>query len=334
MNYYLPLTDEHMESPPPDSWAIPLTEEREPHPNSSLIDGFQFAWDSVSLNALKYCPRFYQWSILEGYHLKLTPPPLIFGIAFHKVLETWHKLLFLGIDKETALLRCTRLAGFLGETITPGDPYRTKETLVRSAVWYLLQFYDDRAETTALGSGEPAVELSFQLPFPFQVNGIDIIFCGHIDRVAIFNDELFPTDIKTTKHQLDHKFSKQFKPNGQMSGYYTAASIMGGTTHSIPMQPSGIIIDGVQLGVTFSRFQRFIIPFSEHDAEEFITSTEHWVKIASQLHSSDYYPPNEESCDKWGGCVFRDICARPKHERQRMLDSNFTRYTWDPRKSR
>lgn len=332
MNHYLPLTDTIAESTGTE-WAILLSDPLTNEPNTSLIGTFQFAWDSVSLGALKKCPRYYNFTILEGWHQKVTSPPLIWGIAYHKCLETWHKLLALGIDKQTALERTTRLAGLLGETVTPGDTARTKETLLRSVIWYLTQFENDRAETTIQKNGAPAVEYSFQIPL-FDLEGQEIYFCGHIDRLATFNDELYVTDLKSTKMALDQRFAKEFKPNQQIAGYVTAAHIMAETVHAIPSKPAGAIIDAVQIGVNFSRFARFIIPFSEHEVNEYILGFEAWVKQARKFSEENYWPANEISCGQYGGCTFRDICTRPPSERPRMLEANFRKATWDPRKSR
>lgn len=337
MIYYLPLLDAIRGDEAPlmsdTPWIIPLSDPNTSGPNTSLIGTFQFAYDSVSLNALKKCPRYYRFTILEGWTQKITSPPLIWGISYHKCLETWHKLLALQVDKQTALERVTRLAGLLGETITPGDTSRTKESLLRSVIWYITQFENDRAETTIQKNGVPAVEYSFQIPL-FDLDGQEIYLCGHLDRVATFNDDLYITDLKSTKHALDQNFSRSFKPNLQIAGYVTAGHIMAETTHAIPSKPAGAIIDAVQIGVNFSRFQRFIIQFTESEIEEYILDFESWVKLAKKLSDDNYWPANETACSMYGGCQFRDICCRPPHERPRMLEANFRRQTWDPRASR
>jgi hypothetical protein len=60
--------------------------------------------------------------------------------------------------------RVARLAALLGERLQSLDTSRTKETLVRSVVWYLDEYRDDPLKTALLPDGKPAVELSFLLP--------------------------------------------------------------------------------------------------------------------------------------------------------------------------
>lgn len=338
--FYSPLTDEILSSPREDT--VPLREQGSNEPNTSInSDGFQFAWDTVSLNCIKKCPRYYQYTILEGWQLRLHPPALAFGIAFHTCLEQWDKLLALGLEKPIARLRITRLAGLLGETIPPGDNVRSKETLIRSVLWYTDQFDTDPAVTTTLSNGTPAVEYSFTLPFE-EINSTQTYLCGHIDRIVLFEDQLWVTDRKTTKSQLDHRFLDQFKPNGQLKQYILAGHVLANEGTAIPEPPVGALIDGVQLGVTFTRFQRFPVIYSAAEIDEYINDTRTWIEFAYMLAERRYarpitsgdYPMNETACTMYGGCVFQEICRQSPLHRQRYLEAHFRKKTWDPLQAR
>jgi hypothetical protein len=62
----------------------------------------------------------------------------------------------------------------LGERLLSMDTSRTKETLVRSVVWYCDEYEHDPMRTAMLPSGMPAVELSFMLPvFDIEVGPTD-----------------------------------------------------------------------------------------------------------------------------------------------------------------
>ena len=87
-------------------------------------------------------------------------------------------------DKHTALIRITRLAGLLGETLPLGDNARTKETLVRAIVWYLDQFWEDKAVSIKLPSGKPAVEYHFKLPFmSYEKDIVYPVSYTHLDNI-------------------------------------------------------------------------------------------------------------------------------------------------------
>jgi hypothetical protein len=335
MRYYNPLSDTVSESESDSSWAIPLFELREIHENASFAPGtqMQVVWDSVSLSALKKCPRYYKWSIVDGYQLSPMPSTLLFGIDFHLCLNTWHRLLAEGIDKETALIRCVRLAGLLGEYLIPNRPERTKETLIRSIVWYLDQFTHDPATTTLRPNGQPSSELSFVIPL-FELNDHKMYLAGHIDRVVEFLGDIYLLDYKTTKGQLNDSFFSGFKPHVQVQGYLIAAHVLAGSTSSIPREPRGMIIDGIQLGVTFTRFQRSIVQYTPLEVESCLADLEYWFKLAAMFTESDHYPANETACSNYGGCVFQSICSTTPPKRQKMLDSGFARQTWDCSQSR
>lgn len=334
MMYYLPSTDELTSFPLPD--AIPIGDTPvASSENTSFVAGShaQFAWDSVSLNSFKTCPRKYYYEIVLGYELKLRPATLGFGIAFHTCAETWHKLIASGMPRDIAITRIVRLAGLLGETITPGDPVRTKETLVRTVVWYLLQFWQDPAVTTHLTTGKPAVEFSFTFPLTF-VNGTEIFLCGHIDRIVEFLGDILISDYKTTKSALDHRYFEQYKPNGQLKQYLLAATVLARTGTAIPTPPSGVLVEAAQVGVTFSRFMRFPVNYLPSDLEEYALDTADWIERAHACADSGRWPMNESSCDKYGGCTFREVCRQSPNYRRLYLEAKFQPRVWDPLKAR
>lgn len=340
MKYYSPLTDTIKQSIDFAEWLIPIGDPPSEGPNTSFEGSFQTHWDSVSISAFKTCPRYYNWSIRLGYQLDPQPSTLAFGIYFHKSVEVWHKLLALGMEKETAILRVTRLAGLLGELLIPDRTERTKETLIRCVVWYLIQFWDDHAETMKRPDGTPAVEYSFTIPLkldhPERIGNKQTYLCGHLDRVVIFMGQLYLCDYKTTKGQLNEKFFDSFKPNTQVEGYLAAAHVISAEPNHpvLPKAPKGLIIDGAQLGVNYNRFFRQPVQYSKLEINSFLADLEHWLAFAYQCAENEHWPANETACDRYGGCVFRSICSETPAKHERMLNANFKQRVWDPRKSR
>jgi hypothetical protein len=292
--------------------------------NTAFHDGIQFAWDNTSIGLFKTCPRKYYYTIVCGYVHRTTPPALAFGIHLHTLLQTWHKLLGDGTDRHTALTRITRLAGLLGETLPSGDTARTKETLVRAIIWYLDQFWDDKAVTVKLAAG-PAVEHHFWFPF-MTYNDMDVFVCGHIDRIVHWQSQTYVCDYKTTKYSIDNRFFEKFKPSTQMPLYVMACHLTQNTLSTA----HGVIIDGIQLGVNFCRYMRSVIPFSLEEINEYIESLKYWISQAMDACKKNHFPPNEESCDKYGGCLFREICAKPPARRTAFLEGNFVKRVWNP----
>lgn len=354
--YYAPLTDTIYDAHPNDSnvWVVPLDPSEYVGPNSSFIGNFQFAIDATSANLFRACPRKYQLALLEGWHEKAQRPPLRWGIAFHTCMEVWHKLLVLSPHpliphdlrsngyKYRMMLPVTKLAGLLGETLPPGDNLRTKETLVRSVVWYIDQFFDDPAETVILEDGTAAVEHSFSIPLmeiDYEGKKTQVYYCGHMDRLLSFSGSIYTSDYKSTGYQLNDEFFQAFKPSGQMSGYNIAARVLRPDE-----DVDGIMIDGIELGVTYTRFQRSFISYTPEEIEEDIQDLRAVVREMRDCAEEGYWPKNPTACGRFfktqereiidTGCHFRNICSKPPHLRPLYLKANFVQRTWDPLRSR
>ena len=172
--FYLPLSDSLSEDS--SSFAVPLSEQRSTATNRSLIPGtqLQYIYDSTSIKLLQGCLRRYNFKFLQGWAEQEVPTALAFGRDLHTCLETYHKCRAYGLNFETSVKRVARLAALLGERLQSLDTSRTKETLVRSVVWYLDEYKDDPLKTALLPDGRPAVELSFMLPvFDIEVGPTD-----------------------------------------------------------------------------------------------------------------------------------------------------------------
>ncbi|HUP79529.1 MAG TPA: PD-(D/E)XK nuclease family protein, partial [Pirellula sp.] len=224
---------------------------------STITPNLQLAWDSTSLSAFKTCPRLYYYSIVLGYEPKQRSYHLTFGLIYHSALETYDHERSRGVDHDGATWAAVWHT--LKETWdtklqrpwNSGDSYKNRFTLVRTIVWYLDHFADDPITTVQLSNGKPAVELSFRYKFPHTFsNGETVVACGHLDRLGELGGSTWVVDRKTTKHELNERFFDQFTPDTQMTWYTLAGKVIG----SVPVQ--GVILDGAQVLVNSSRFQR------------------------------------------------------------------------------
>lgn len=173
--WFAPLTDQLL-SEPSGEFCVPLSELPRLGTNRSIIPGttLQWVYDSTNLTLLQGCLRKYNFTSLQGWRESETPPALAWGRDYHTCQETYHKCIAFGLDHDTSVKRVARLAMLLGERLLSLDTSRTKETLVRSIVWYLEEFKDDPLKTAMLPDGQPAVELSFMLPiFDLEVGPTD-----------------------------------------------------------------------------------------------------------------------------------------------------------------
>src|SRR5262245_21441146 len=298
----------------------------------------QHAYDSTSLGWLKECPRKYQYHMIEGYRSRGESVHLEFGILYHGGLEYYEKMRFDGMDHDEAV--CFVVHDLLVKTWRDGKPWRAakdlqpddkaslknREHLIRTVVWYLDKFKDDPAKTIMHPStGMPMVELHFHFELD---HGYDLrtpcSLCGYLDRVVSFQDQPFVMDRKSTTSTLGSYYFEQYDPDNQMSLYTVASQVAFHT----PVK--GVIIDATQVASGFSRFVRSFIFKTPDQLDEWMYDLGFWLNQAEAYAKAGYWPQNDKSCHKYGGCVFREICSKSPSVRNKFLESHFEQRPWNP----
>lgn len=339
----------------------------------------QYAWDSTSLGWFKECPRLYQYYMIEGWSPKGERVHLKFGQLYHSALEYYDKLRCQDMSHDEALqmvihntliktweheFRCLSQDGsdekcandpsetciycerFGGKPWDSTHDTKTRETLIRTVIWYLEQFgATDPAQTVVLANGKPAVELSFKMELdygpdaglrldhpkdvPFSQSLADLhqqpyVLSGHLDRVVEYSGGTYVMDRKTTGSALGSYYFDQYDPDNQMSLYSLAAQVI----YSTPVK--GVIIDAAQIMVGFTRYGRGFTYRTPAQTEEWLNDVKQWLRLAEQYATEGYWPMNDKSCHKYGGCTFRKICSKSPEVRQRFLESDFEKRSWNP----
>ncbi len=313
----------------------------------------QYAWDSTSLGWLKTCPRLYQYNQIEGWRQRGPSVHLDFGGFYHSALELYDRRRAAEIGHNEALYEAVKYClevtwrvdmdpetGIdVGSPLDWGHHLKTRETLVRSVIWYLEEFGEnDAAKTVVLANGKPAVELSFKLELDFgpehQYHPLGspkldserqpYILSGHLDRLVSFSDGLYVMDRKTSSTTIGGYYFDGFNPHNQMSLYTFASKVI----YQTPVR--GVIIDAAQIAVGFTRFSRGFTFRTEAQTEEWLQETRHWLELAEGFALANHWPMNDMSCHQYGGCVFRKVCSKSPEVRQKFLESDFVKRPWNP----
>lgn len=298
---------------------------------ASFQNGVQFAWDATSLTAFSTCPRLYQYQILEGWEPAMPNAHLAFGGHYASAIESYFKQTAKGTDHEAAVRDIVRATLCATWDTAEGKPQdwlhnaKTRENLIRSIIWYLDEMAeDDTMAPMNLADGTPAVELSFSLDLG------QFLWCGHLDRLAIYCGDPYVMDQKTSGSTITNFFFEGFKPSHQMAGYTLAGQIAFNT----PVK--GVVIDAAQIAVGFTRFERGFTTFTHAELEEWVETAAREIAIAQSL-TSDYLdgknmPMNPTSCHHYGGCRFRSVCSRSPEVRDNFLRADFKKRErlWDP----
>jgi hypothetical protein len=316
--------------------------------SKSFTTSGQFCWDSTSLSLAATCPRKYYYKLIEGWQPDRRSVHLEFGGHYATALEHYFKHLAAGLSSDDALIEIVKEALIatweydLDEEGNPipdtGAPWesmhnlKTRETLIRTIVWYFDHFRDDPTSVIMLANGVPGVEYTFKLPVDN-----DLIFSGHIDRLVSYSDNPYIMDQKTTGTTISARFFSEFDLSLQMSMY----TFVGKIIYNLPVK--GAIIDGAQIAVGFTRFERGFTFRSEPQLEEWYEEMQgiaagarkNFVQWQDSADAERAFPRNLTACGNYGGCEFREICAKPKQFRDQFLRGSFTKKTpWDPMNNR
>lgn len=316
--------------------------------NTSFDISGQFCWDSTSLTLAATCPRKYYYKMIEGWQPDGKSAHLRFGSHYATALEHYYKHLAEGMSSEDAMIEIVWDAlmetwdherdeneGRIEGTGAPWESLhnlKTRGNLIRSIIWYFDHFADDPTKVILLANGKPGVEYTFKLPVDEG-----ILFSGHIDRLVEYSSDPYIMDQKTTGTTISARFFSEFDLSTQMSMYTFAGKII----YNLPVK--GVIIDGAQIAVGFTRFERGYTFRSDAQLDEWyeemlVLATNYRARFQQWQESGNAdraFPRNLSACGNYGGCEFRDICSKAKEFRDQFLRGSFTKgEPWDPMKAR
>ena len=313
-------------------------------------EGLQYIWNASSIITAETCLRKYQYEVLEGWENPRKSVHLLFGGWYAQALERYYLLCAEGMSSNDALcevvhdtLKATWFyediqtdlpdnlqdlpadikKDLLDKRINPpkvGRPWqsdhntKTRETLIRSIVWYVDHFEGEGITTVILAGGKPAVELRFSIDLD---NGLLLI--GKLDRLVNYGDEIYVMDQKTTGATITQRYFEGWSPDTQMSAYTFA----GQALYKLPIK--GVILDAAQIAVGFTRFERGFIFRSAAQLDEWYASALYHIEAARAATALGRFPMNHASCGNYVGCEFRAVCSRSPEVRGQFLKGDFVR---------
>lgn len=302
----------------------------------------QYAWDSTSLGDLKKCPLYYWYTHIEGYTTKEENVHLRFGSEVHEAFHDYELNRVAGIEHDEAVFHTVtnlldRIYEWEPDVTTKAANTKNKDTLLRTVIWYLDKYQDDPAETIILDNGKPAIEVSFKWELDYGPRGATnpYILCGHLDRVVRYprnSDDLFIMDRKTTTSALTQYYFSQFEPNNQMTLYSLSSQVV------INSPVKAVMIDAMQVKEEETLFGRAFTYRTPAQLEEWLKDLRYWLVLAESFAQENHWPMNDTACTMYGGCRFREICAKSPSQRQKFLNGNYVKRPreerWNPLKAR
>ena len=275
----------------------------------------QAIWDASSLSTFLSCPRLYKFTNLTGYKLRMYAPVTGFGSAVHDGFEILDRCKFEKKTKDQAILKATtHIIKNFGEDLNKSeDKARGLEATMRAVVWRAEEFWEDNLKIATMPNGAPCLEQRFEVPF----GSLGHRFSGRVDKIVELDNRLYLCDTKTTKASLTDLYFRNFQPSIQLYAYIWAAR------NVLKLDVAGFIVDAVQTGVNFCRFNRSIFNVSQQCIDEWYADSQYAISLADAYSDNKYYPANFTSCGNYGGCKFREVCAESPDHREIILDEDF-----------
>ena len=305
-----------------------MTSESKPETNSggtpigfsTQLPRLQTKISSTTLGQFKRCPRLYYYTVILGRTSRDQNIHLVFGTLVHRSVAHYELERVRGKDHEEALRSTLRFAAGITWNKALQRPWvsnstsKNRDGLLRTLVWYLDHYSKITGlSTIVLATGSPGIEIQFEFDSGFvsPVTGESVVFVGTLDRLVRFLDRLYIIDIKTTGRGVGTFHAKTFTPGNQFSLY----SLAGNVTLEEPV--AGIFLDAIDIGTTYSTFQRTEIPRSEDTLNEWLRDSHMVLEQMSQCAERDYWPMNDTACYN---CDFRDICSSEPKVRDMLLE--------------
>lgn len=187
-------------------------------PPLPLVDGALLI-DNSFVERLTTCARSAEYSFLHKRVSAERNSALNYGTAIHEALA-W-RYTHLGskapdtLDEEEQINLLTNL---FTKSPPPLDDYRNLGQAINCIHFYNEKYADEPFSILALADNKPLVESSFAVPLYTSENGIQVVYCGRIDLVVKWDNQVFCIDHKTTSQLGDHFFQDKFM-SAQLPGY-------------------------------------------------------------------------------------------------------------------
>lgn len=123
-------------------------------------------------------------------------------------------------------------------------------------------------------------------------------------------------------HKLwtDHKTRSRNREPMPLSNQFLAYAVASGTRRSVRNNI------GLQKTVAVDKkFTRDFFPYPQGVLDWWKEWTVFRTQFIDACIKSDNFPPDFTTCDKYSGCIYKDVCMQSPDNRQRFLNENFVK---------
>jgi hypothetical protein len=271
--------------------------------------GLIVAVDSQKLNAIQNCMRKFNFTFGE-FNMEPTVRPDFFekGDLVHKMLQMYytlrqhrHRWQPNGRTHADIVDSCVKWGRF--SALRMQLDFEEVEMVIKTFRDYCTYVANDGWDRIIFVEKVGSKVL-------YESSDLTILYETKIDLgIGLTNVPVIPVDHKTgSRRQSPEELSNQFM------GYCWALGV------------NNIIVNKIGFQKTLKpeeKFQRHTLSYSNDQLEEWVSNSVWWIKFALGCVQEKFYPANYTSCDKYSGCVYREVCKASKSIREFKLHSLF-----------
>jgi len=266
------------------------------------------AIDATMLNTLQMCAFKLNLQFIENLRGVTKPHYLDEGSLIHLMLWMYYQLKREGIPFKDRVEQ----AVLYGRTMSPS---------LDLSMDACEQMYYQFKEYAKFREHENWTPLDFERPFSvvmYEDDKLTIIYEGIVDlivHVPGVGELCVDHKTMTRNSQLD-RMSNQFMGYSWALGIKTVCINRIGFQKTLPPK---------------ERFTRPMVSYNSTRLEEWRQNTIWWAKYADLLIQNKIFPMNQTSCDKYGGCFYREICLSQANARNFLAARDFKKgEVWAP----
>ena len=263
----------------------------EDYPEMRLI------WDATTLDQFMRDPLIYYWKYVLGYRERTNSIALAWGTAWDKAAARYHYNRSRITNQDEALAKTIDEAikysweAGLDEIAegTKDHNKRNTKTLIRSLVWFdkWIGKYDRYAPLVNQSTTRvKLLDIKAPCGSPYQL-------VANFDQVvASFDGSRRVVERKSTTKTINTYFWYDYDPSVQTNTYDLMANEQFGT--------SGVIMEGLQTAVTFSRFEHHHVNRTPGQRAHWLKCIEHQIRLAEDYAiAGDWTSGMNPACQRW-----------------------------------
>ena len=264
--------------------------------------------DSQWFNGIQNCPAKLNYQLIQHLQPTVKAAPLERGDLLHVIMDAYYKGRMNNIKHEMNLKQAIEHGRL--HTATLDLPTEEIESVIKFTTESLNYHKDD-------GWVPVAVEQPFSYLL-YSSPTLDIISTGVIDLIV----DIKGVGLTVVDHKSSSRASTPSPLSNQFMNYCYGTNTVRALVNQIGFQKT---VPAEQ------KYRRVVLSYSQGILDEWKKDTIFWIKFALNLINNDYFPKNLTSCDKYGGCIFQQICLTLPEAREWKIGVNFVKgEPWDP----